>query len=183
MTMDKRKNGHQNRKTHEEGDTKTHYCVIDSPVGKLLLAGNKDRLALLSFQKGKHPVKPEPSWIYDERPFRDAIRQLKSYFSGKLKTFSLKTAPEGTPFQNQVWRALSTIPYGTTVSYGEIAKSIGRPKASRAVGAANGQNPLSIIVPCHRVIGSTGHLVGYGGGLPIKETLLTLEEKHTAQTR
>lgn len=154
------------------------YCVIDSPVGKLLLAGTSKCLEQLSFQNGNHPIKPESSWVYNERPFEETVRQLKAYFSGKLKKFVLKTAPKGTPFQLRVWRALRRIPYGKTVSYGEIAKAIGNPQASRAVGAANGQNPLSIIVPCHRVIGSTGKLVGYGGGLPIKETLLTLEENY-----
>lgn len=159
----------------------TTYCIIDSPVGKLLLAGHQDRLALLSFQNGKHHIQPKPSWKQDARPFKDTIRQLKAYFNGTLKKFSIKTAPVGTPFQLQVWRALRTIPYGKTASYGEIAQTIGRPQASRAVGAANGQNPLSIIVPCHRVIGSTGKLVGYGGGLPNKETLLTLEERYKAK--
>ena len=159
----------------------TTYCVIDSPVGKLLLAGTHDRLALLSFQNGKHPIQPEASWINDPRTFRETIRQLTAYFSGTLKTFTIKTAPTGTPFQQKVWRALRTIPYGKTVSYGEIAKTIGQPRASRAVGAANGKNPLSIIVPCHRVIGSSGKLVGYGGGLPIKDTLLTLERKYKAK--
>lgn len=167
----------QKKSARDSQDNRSIYCVIDSPVGKLLLAGSKQRLQLLSFQDGKHPTKLETSWIHDERPFKETIRQLKAYFSGTLKKFTLKTAPKGTPFQQQVWRALRTIPYGQTVSYGDIAKAIGNPKASRAVGAANGQNPISIIVPCHRVIGSTGKLVGYGGGLRIKETLLRLEEK------
>ena len=120
-------------------------------------------------------MNPDPGWTYDEKPFRDVINQLRMYFLGKRKTFSVKLKPEGTPFQRRVWQALNTIPYGKTVSYGEIAKAIGKPTASRAVGAANGKNPLSIIVPCHRVIGGTGKLVGYGGGLGMKKTLLTLE--------
>ncbi len=151
------------------------YCHILSPVGKLLLAGTARELTLLSFQDGMHPIHPDPSWTYSEKPFRHVQKQLQAYFSGRLKKFSLSLAPEGTPFQLQVWQALKKIPYGKTVSYGQIAKSIGKPSASRAVGAANGQNPLSIIIPCHRVIGGNGKLVGYGGGLPIKEQLLSLE--------
>jgi methylated-DNA-[protein]-cysteine S-methyltransferase len=106
------------------------------------------------------------------------MRQLTEYFSGKRKTFTITLAPQGTPFQQRVWQALQSIPYGRTLSYGQIAKAIGKPKAARAVGAANGQNPVSIIVPCHRVIGSNGKLVGYGGGLSIKEALLAHESKH-----
>ena len=151
------------------------YCQIPSPVGELLLAGNAKGLKLLSFQDGNHPIQPDPSWIYNEKPFVHVRKQLQAYFSGRLKKFTLQLAPEGTPFQLQVWQSLKKIPYGKTVSYGEIAKFIGNPSASRAVGAANGQNPLSIIIPCHRVIGSTGKLVGYGGGLSKKEQLLFLE--------
>lgn len=121
-------------------------------------------------------MKPHSKWSYDKRRFTDVIRQLKEYFAGRLKKFTLSLAPEGTSFQLEVWKALSTIPYGRTVSYGDIAKAVGKPAAARAVGAANGQNPLSIVVPCHRVIGSDGKLVGYGGGLKIKETLLALEQ-------
>ena len=154
---------------------KLSYCQIPSPVGELLLAGNAKGLKLLSFQDGNHPVQPEPNWTYNEKPFVHVRKQLQAYFSGRLKKFTLPLAPEGTPFQLQVWQSLKKIPYGKTVSYGEIAKSIGNPSASRAVGAANGQNPLSIIIPCHRVIGSTGKLVGYGGGLSKKEQLLSLE--------
>jgi methylated-DNA-[protein]-cysteine S-methyltransferase len=154
---------------------KISYCQIPSPVGELLLAGNAKGLKLLSFQDGNHPVQPEHSWTYNEKPFVHVRKQLQAYFSGRLRKFTLQLAPEGTPFQLQVWQSLKKIPYGKTVSYGEIAKSIGNPSASRAVGAANGQNPLSIIIPCHRVIGSTGKLVGYGGGLSKKEQLLSLE--------
>lgn len=148
-----------------------------------MLAGDQGGLKIISFQDGKHPMTPDPLWVYDEKPFREAIKQFKAYFSGKLKTFSLKLAPEGSPFQRQVWQALKKVPYGKTVSYGEIAKAIGKPQASRAVGAANGRNPLSIVVPCHRVIGSTGQLVGYGGGLPIKELLLNMEERYSSFKR
>ncbi len=152
-----------------------YYCVMKSPVGKLLLAGTAQALTQISFQDGRHPIKPDRRWIYSELPFRQPIRQLKEYFSGKRKTFKIRLAPKGTPFQLKVWQALRTIPYGHTTSYGQIAKAIGNPRAARAIGAANGRNPLSIIVPCHRVIGSNGKLVGYGGGLSIKEALLTHE--------
>ena len=151
------------------------YCIINSPVGKLLLAGDSNALQLISFQDGTHPTPINPDWDYDEAPFRDAIDQLKAYFAGTLKKFSLKLKPEGTDFQQRVWQQLRSIPYGQTKSYGQIAQAIGNPQASRAVGAANGKNPISIVVPCHRVIGSSGQLVGFGGGLSIKESLLTLE--------
>ncbi len=154
------------------------YCVMESPVGRLLLAGNARTLTHLSFQDGRHPLTPDRRWTYSETPFQRPIRQLLEYFSGKRKTFTIKLAPQGTPFQQRVWQALQSIPYGRTLSYGQIAKAIGKPKAARAVGAANGQNPVSIIAPCHRVIGSNGKLVGYGGGLSIKEVLLTLESRH-----
>ena len=155
------------------------YCVIPSPVGSLLLAGDRQALHVLSFQDGKNPEVPSPDWIQDRKPFANIIHQLAEYFSGIRTTFSVEILPQGTPFQRRVWQALTTIPYGHTVSYGDIARAIGQPTASRAVGAANGQNPLSIIVPCHRVIGHSGKLVGYGGGLPIKEKLLSLE-RHVA---
>ena len=109
------------------------------------------------------------------RILKETIRQLRAYFSGKLEQFDLPLAPEGTPFQLEVWRRLCEIPYGETISYGELARRIGNPNASRAVGLANGSNPIAIIIPCHRVIGSNGKLTGYGGGLPIKEKLLALE--------
>ena len=160
----------------KEQESPIHYCIIESPVGKLLLTASGKHLTRLSFQNGKGPIKPDSAWTYDQRPFHKTIEQLKAYFSGKRKTFTMKVAPAGTPFQQQVWEALKAIPYGKTVSYGEIAQAIGKPQASRAVGAANGKNPISIIFPCHRVIGSTGDLVGYGGGLPIKEKLLALEQ-------
>ena len=155
--------------------TNTYYWFLKSPVGKLLLVGNEKGLSQISFQDGAHPIKPDPEWNYSKAPFKQPIQELQEYFSGRRKRFTIKTAPKGTPFQLNVWRALRTIPYGKTVSYGDIAKAIGHPKASRAVGAANGKNPLSIIVPCHRVIGHNGKLVGYGGGVTIKEQLLALE--------
>jgi methylated-DNA-[protein]-cysteine S-methyltransferase len=154
----------------------TYYTYLDTPIGTLLLAGCRDHgLRYVSFQCGKGAKVPESHWQRSDAPFRDAIRQLKEYFKGKRVSFDLKLNPKGTPFQLKVWRALSDIPYGTTRSYQQIARRVGNPLAMRAVGLANGRNPLPIIVPCHRVIGSSGKLVGYGGGLPVKQALLQLE--------
>ena len=146
------------------------YRSIDSPIGPLLLAGDEKGLRYLSFSG-----KPHADWEPDRRLLNEPVKQLHAYFAGKLRTFDVPVAPEGTPFQSQVWRALCDIPYGETVSYGEIAKRIGNPNAVRAVGLANGSNPIAVIIPCHRVIGSNGSLTGYGGGLPIKQALLALE--------
>ena len=156
----------------------TYYTFLESPVGKLLLVADDRGLKLINFQDGRHPQEPDPEWMEDRRPFKDVIRQFMAYFSRRSKTFTLKFTLNGTPFQQKVWHALRSIPYGRTVSYGDIARRIGHPNASRAVGAANGKNPLSIIFPCHRVIGHSGELVGYGGGLPIKKSLLALEQHH-----
>jgi methylated-DNA-[protein]-cysteine S-methyltransferase len=119
----------------------------------------------------------DPEWREDKAPLREVIQQLRAYFAKELETFELTLAPEGTDFQQSVWNELCGIPYGETISYGELAKRVGNPKASRAVGAANGQNPIPIIIPCHRVIGSDGKLTGFGGGLPIKQKLLALEQR------
>jgi methylated-DNA-[protein]-cysteine S-methyltransferase len=158
----------------------TYYTYMDNPVGRLLLAGNEKGLKRVGFPHGKGALKPERGWVPNEEPFREAIRQLQAYFAGTLEEFDLPLAPEGTQFQRAVWQALRSIPYGATVSYGEIARRIGRPKAVRAVGAANGRNPLPIVVPCHRVIGSDGSLTGFGGGLMTKQRLLDLERCRTA---
>jgi len=152
-----------------------YWHEIDSPVGRLLLAGDGDSLIQLGFQSGPRPLRPADSWIEDGTPFRAAVAQLEEYFAGKRRRFELPLAPRGTEFQRQVWRALTEIPYGKTISYGELARRIRKPSASRAVGLANGANPLPIIVPCHRVIGADGSLTGFGGGLPIKRRLLALE--------
>jgi methylated-DNA-[protein]-cysteine S-methyltransferase len=119
----------------------------------------------------------QPDWREDKAPFAEVIRQLRAYFSGELKTFDLPLAPEGTEFQLLVWNSLRTIPYGETISYAQLAHNIGNPKAVRAVGLANGCNPIPIIIPCHRVIGSDGSLTGFGGGLPNKKKLLALESR------
>lgn len=155
-----------------------NYCYVDSPIGKLFLAGDKSGLRYIEFPKGKKKMTPEPDWKEDGAFFAEAARQLKAYFGGTLKRFTLPLAPQGTPFQLSVLRALQEIPYGETVSYGELARKIGRPKASRAVGAANAANPIPIVIPCHRVIGSDGTLTGFGGGLDVKQTLLDLEKKY-----
>lgn len=154
-----------------------YYCHMESPVGPLLLAGEKDALQSISFPRGSRARSPEPGWRRDRGPFVAALEQLEAYFDGSLTDFDLALAPRGTPFQLSVWQQLRQIPYGTTISYGELARRIGRPSASRAVGAANGANPLSIVVPCHRVIGSSGKLTGFGGGLPTKAALLAHERQ------
>jgi methylated-DNA-[protein]-cysteine S-methyltransferase len=155
------------------------YCLeIDSLIGKLLLVSRESQLTHIGFQNGTHPMVRDPKWVEDTNPFTKVREQLDAYFAGDLREFSVPLAPEGTAFQSDVWRALRDIPYGETTSYGEIAERIGNPKASRAVGAANGKNPIPIIVPCHRVIGSTGSMTGFGGGIPIKKKLLALEQKH-----
>lgn len=153
----------------------TYFCIVPSPLGELLLAGDGERLGALYMDA--HDIWPQkqPHWIWDEAPFRRVRAQLDAYFAGTLRVFDLPLALAGTPFQQRVWQALLEIPYGVTISYGELARRLGDPKASRAVGLANGRNPVSIIVPCHRVIGADGALTGYGGGLDNKRWLLTHE--------
>jgi methylated-DNA-[protein]-cysteine S-methyltransferase len=158
-------------------DIEISYTQIESPVGPLLLAGYDSGLREINFVHGRHPASPDPLWKQDRRVFGEVIDQLEAYFAGKLENFDVPLAPEGTPFQQKVWKNLCDVPFGETISYGELAKRIGNPNASRAVGLANGSNPIPIIIPCHRVIGSNGKLTGYGGGLPIKEKLLALERK------
>jgi methylated-DNA-[protein]-cysteine S-methyltransferase len=150
---------------------------MDSPIGVLLLSGNEAGLRTVTFPEKSLPARPDPDWQEDAAVFREPIRQLRAYFAGKLEQFDLPLTPNGTEFQRTVWNALCDIPYGVTISYGELARRIGNPKASRAVGLANGSNPIPIIIPCHRVIGSNGKLTGYGGGLHIKEKLLALERR------
>lgn len=152
-----------------------YYHIMQSPIGGLLLAGDEDALHFVHFQNGPRPTQPARDWQRSDTPFREAMRQLRAYFNGKLQQFDLPLAPEGTEFQMRVWRALRSIPYGETWSYGELARRIRKPTASRAVGAANGRNPIPVIIPCHRVIGANGALTGFGGGLPIKRKLLALE--------
>lgn len=156
-----------------------YYCYHDTPIGELLLAGDEERLHFIGFPEGKMRRDPERDWIYKETPFAEARRQLSEYFAGNRKAFDLPLAVAGTEFQRRVLDELMRIPYGETVSYADVARRIGRPKAVRAVGAANGYNPLPIVIPCHRVIGSSGDLTGFGGGLETKRTLLRLEAEHS----
>ncbi len=151
------------------------YSTLESPIGELLLLGDGELLRGLHFQEGLRPVRVGESWRRAEEPFAEARDQLGEYFAGERVEFDLPAAGDGTPFQRRVWAALAEIPYGETLSYGELAGRIGRPSASRAVGMANGRNPISIVVPCHRVIGSDGALTGYGGGVERKRFLLELE--------
>ena len=157
------------------------YRVLDSPVGGLLLARDDAGLRLIQFvgQAKAGPYtrgqQPPADWQRRDADFDDVVGQLEEYFAGRRRLFDLPLAPEGTAFQQRVWRALLDIPYGETISYGELAARIGQRSASRAVGLANGSNPLPIVIPCHRVIGANGKLTGYGGGLPIKQQLLALE--------
>ena len=157
----------------------TSYTYLETPIGCLLIAGGKDGLSSIEFDNGRRTVAPEPDWEKRPSALREAIRQLEAYFAGDLKIFDLQLAPKGTPFQLEVWTALQKIPYGATTSYGELAQSIGRPGSARAVGAANGKNPLPIVIPCHRVIGASGALTGFGGGLEVKSSLLALEARQS----
>jgi methylated-DNA-[protein]-cysteine S-methyltransferase len=160
-----------------------YYCYLETPIGDLLLAGDEEALALVGFPQGSMRHDPEPDWIYNEKPFVEARRQLAEYFAGDRKSFELPLKLTGTEFQVRVLEELQRIPYGETKSYRDIAERIGRPKAVRAVGAANGRNPIPIIIPCHRVIGSHGELTGFGGGLDTKEALLRLEAENSALMR
>lgn len=155
----------------------TYYLLHDSPLGELLLVCNGEAITDLHITAGKYVPPVRSDWRRDEdHPvLQQARRELEAYFAGKLRTFSVPLAPRGTDFQMHAWAALSRIPYGETRSYGQQAQAIGRPKAVRAVGAANGKNPIGIIVPCHRVIGADGRMTGYAGGLENKEFLLKLE--------
>ena len=151
--------------------------IDDSPVGPLLLAGDHDALHVLSFGTGSRPREIDASWQPDTKGvLKDVRRELDRYFAGQLTNFSTPVAFSGTSFQKTVWQELRRIPYGETISYLELARRIDNLKAVRAVGTANGANPIAIIVPCHRVIGSNGSLTGFGGGLPTKRALLDLEK-------
>ena len=152
-----------------------YWHEIDSPVGRLLLASTGEALTRVHFQAGPRALRPAQEWCREAAPFVHVQTQLTEYFRGARRTFELPLAPEGTPFQRRVWRALCAIPYGETLSYGELARRLGLVSGARAVGLANGANPLPIVVPCHRVIGADGTLTGFGGGLPIKRALLALE--------
>ena len=151
-----------------------HWATIETPIGELLLVEEAGRVREISFQAAR-PRRPEAEWRKDARALAPVIAQLDEYFAGRRRTFDLELDPHGTEFQRRVWSELRRIPWGETISYGELARRIGSPSASRAVGAANGRNPIPIVIPCHRVIGANGDLTGFGGGLPIKRKLLALE--------
>ena len=152
-----------------------YYETFASPVGDLLLVGDGAHLHGLYMQEGRKPMRVGAGWRRAREPFAALREQLQQYFAGERTDFDLPLAPVGTPFQEEVWRALREIPYGETASYGELAARIGRPSAARAVGMANGSNPISIVLPCHRVIGASGNLTGYAGGVERKRFLLDLE--------
>jgi methylated-DNA-[protein]-cysteine S-methyltransferase len=157
------------------------YCYLATPIGPLLIAGGPGAIRRIEFPRNGEASQPADGWSETgDGVVAEAARQLSEYFSGTRMEFDLPLAPEGTEFQRAVWRHLQGIPYGETIAYGELARRVGNPKASRAVGAANGANPLPIVIPCHRVIGANGKLTGFGGGLPIKEALLSLEARRLA---
>jgi methylated-DNA-[protein]-cysteine S-methyltransferase len=159
------------------------YHELGSPAGPLRLVGTANALAAIQFLAGNRPAPLDPAWTADASPFADIARQLDEYFRGQRQVFDVELIPQGTPFQRAVWNALRTIPYGTSCSYGALARQIGAPRAVRAVGAANGANPWPIVVPCHRVIGSDRSLTGFGGGIAVKRLLLQLEAEAAADGR
>lgn len=157
----------------------THYTYMPSPVGDLLLAGTADALSVIGFTSGSKARGANPEWERWDHPFKKVRKQLDEYFAGKRKVFDVELAPKATPFQAQVLDELLRIPYGETCSYLDIAQALGNSNASRAVGMANGNNPIPVIIPCHRVVGSNGSLTGFGGGLPAKRFLLDLETSNS----
>jgi methylated-DNA-[protein]-cysteine S-methyltransferase len=154
------------------------YTYVDTPIGALLVAGEADSIVEIHFAGAK----PKADWRRDDDSLADAASQLHAYFDGKLRAFDLPLKTDGTEFQQTVWRALREIPYGETTTYSTIAKQIGKPAAVRAVGAANGANPIPIVIPCHRVIGASGSMTGFGGGIDVKKRLLALEARVTGRT-
>jgi methylated-DNA-[protein]-cysteine S-methyltransferase len=156
---------------------KIHYDEMLTPIGALRLVADAQGLREVWFETNRHPKAASTSWVHSSGALAFARVQLEEYFAGTRQVFDLPLHPVGTPFQLAVWKELERIPYGVTISYGEVARRIDQPAAVRAVGAANGRNPLPIIVPCHRVIGSNGNLTGFGGGLPIKRFLLAMEDR------
>jgi methylated-DNA-[protein]-cysteine S-methyltransferase len=151
------------------------YTIVDSPIGNLLLVGDGEALHRLDMRQGRRPVAIDPRWERRDEAFAETREQLTEYFDGRRREFDLTLAMAGSAFELRVWRELCEIPYGETVSYGQVARALGAPDAARAVGLANGRNPIAVIVPCHRVIGADGSLTGYGGGLERKRLLLDLE--------
>jgi methylated-DNA-[protein]-cysteine S-methyltransferase len=152
-----------------------HYTLVDSPLGDIVIFGNDGTVSGLEFADSARATRPEPELARDDAAFGKVAEQLQAYFAGELTHFDVQIETGGTPFQRRVWQALLGIPYGATTTYGKLAAELGDPRAMRAVGLANGRNPISIIVPCHRVVGADGSLTGYGGGLPRKQWLLAHE--------
>jgi len=152
-----------------------YFDYLESPLGELLIVSDGEHVTRLYLPNHKRAVRPDASWHQSAAPFAQAREELAEYFAGQRKTFEVSVRGTGTPFQQRVWQELLQIPFGATISYAELARRVGRPNASRAVGNANGRNPISIIVPCHRVIGADGRLTGYAGGLDNKRRLLDLE--------
>ncbi len=151
------------------------YATIESPFGLVCIAGTDQGLIRADFQQGDRPVQRDPAWQEHPSALAPAIQQLREYFQGQRQRFTVRLAPVGTPFQQRVWQELQRIPFGTTLTYGALAQRLGIPQAARAVGHANGRNPLAIVIPCHRVIGSDGRLRGYAGGVSLKQRLLQHE--------
>lgn len=154
------------------------YTYVDTPIGALLIAGDGQAIVEIHFAGAE----PKPGWRRDDDVLREPANQLRAYFSGERRTFDLPLAPRGTGFQQSVWRALQQIPYGETTTYSAIAYKIGKPAAVRAVGAANGANPIPIVIPCHRVIGASGSMTGFGGGIEVKRQLIALEARVAGRT-
>ena len=161
----------------KNSDTKQFYTTMDSPLGCLLLTSDGKALTGVQLIRAGERFEAQAGWIEDESAtvLREARQQLEEYFRGDRRVFNLPLSPAGTDFQRSVWKALLKIPFGTTTTYGELASRMGNSNASRAVGQANGRNPIMIVIPCHRVVGSTGKLTGFSAGLPAKESLLALE--------
>ncbi len=155
-----------------------NYTYVDTPIGAILVAGDENAIVEIHFAGAE----PKPDWTRDDAALREAANQLRAYFAGERQTFDLPLSPRGTQFQQSVWSALQQISYGETTTYSAIAYRIGKPAAVRAVGAANGANPIPIVIPCHRVIGASGAMTGFGGGIDVKRKLLGLEARVVART-
>ncbi|MGH2910923.1 MAG: methylated-DNA--[protein]-cysteine S-methyltransferase [Solirubrobacteraceae bacterium] len=159
------------------------FTTLESPIGEITVTSLDGQLTGVHMHEQRHRPSLPPGCLRDDSALAPVVAQLHAYFAGELTDFDLPTEMQGTDFQRRVWSALCEIPYGHTISYGELARWVGNPKASRAVGLANGRNPIAIVVPCHRVIGADGSLTGYGGGLDRKVWLLGHEADHAGQGR
>lgn len=157
----------------------TYYSTIESPLGRILVQGNGDFLTGLYMPEHKGWEGPDAAWKQSDAPFAEVRRQLAEYFAGERQQFDVPLRLAGTPFQQRVWQELTRIPFGKTITYAELARRVGNPSASRAVGHANGRNPISILVPCHRVVGADGKLTGYAGGVDKKRWLLDWERRNS----